>query len=62
MAAKKKPVKLKEAGKEPARWTIQVNSELLEPVTAMAGRLGMTISGAGSVALEQWLRKQQAET
>lgn len=54
-------IKKKTASKKPYRWTIQVNRELLEPVTEMAGRLGMTIGGAGSVALNQWLIKQQAE-
>ena len=61
MAIKKKTAKPKAVREEPIRWTIQVNRELLEPVTEMAGRLGMTIRGAGSVALKQWLIKQQAE-
>ena len=58
--AKKKLVKPKEAREEP--WTIQVNRELLVPFKKMAKRNGMTVGGAASVALNQWLIRMQAES
>jgi hypothetical protein len=61
MATKKKPVKPKTAREEPDRWTIQAKRSLRVPFTEIAKSLGMTVSGAVSLALDQWRREQQAK-
>jgi hypothetical protein len=61
MEVKKKTVKPKTASKNPGRWTIQVDRNLLEPVTEMAHARGMTVGGFGTVAIRQLLIRMQAE-